>query len=89
MSDSWDAPPRGERCVMGLLCARHAAEARDAADAAERDYLAARTHLPARDVARGAYGARTYASQRAVERPLTPCTDGSRGLGWPDPEEDP
>lgn len=69
-------------------CPWHASIAAEAAEAAAIAYRESRDHLPARDVARGAGGAATYAWQRALERPLTPCTDGSAGLGWPSQDEE-
>lgn len=77
-------------CKLGAPCARHHREAVLAADAAEREYRrsAVEFGVPARDAARMAQGVRAHAYQSALERPLTPCTDGRHcEVGWPPREE--
>lgn len=75
-----------------LPCARHQAEADAAAEAAEKQHWERMDALRAdgrspdlRHQARSATGARTYAYQRALQRPLSDCTGGRverRGDDW-------
>lgn len=78
-------------CKYGAPCERHRAEAIAAADAAEQEYRrrAVELGVPMRQEARMASGVRASAYQRALERPLTPCSDGRPcEIGWP-PMDDP
>jgi hypothetical protein len=72
-------------CRYGAPCERHRTEAEAAADAAEREYRrqAVTYGVPARHEAQMASGVRAAAYQRALERPLTPCSDGRDcEVGW-------
>lgn len=79
-----------DRCTWGehgpIPCSVHGPVAKDASDAAARNTLRT-SQREGRDAARMAQGAGYGAWQRALERPLTPCADGSPGLGWPDPDD--
>jgi hypothetical protein len=72
-------------CRYGAPCERHRTEAEAAADAAEREYRrqAVSMGLPMKHEALMASGVRAGAYQRALERPLTPCSDGRDcEVGW-------
>lgn len=83
-----------DHCMWGehgpVPCSAHAAEAEESARAAgiEACLEADRNGLSNREMAQRNIGASAYAWQAALERPLTPCTDGSPGLGWPSYDED-
>lgn len=70
-------------CKYSAPCERHLAEAVAAADAAELEYC--RIAVAIGHEALMASGVRASAYQRALERPLTPCSDGRPcEIGWPD-----
>lgn len=80
------------RCVWGkygpVACRAHAEEANEASRLAREEEI--RTSPRAgQELARIAGAVGFAAHQRALERPLTRCSDGSLGLGWTfDDDED-